>query len=101
MPESDHGSSRCRKNSVTSSTNRRKVVMKMLWRYSVVCLLVSCSFFSFAQVPDPVRPVSSTSLPGITGGAASYGPVFSGNGRYLVFISQANNLVTNDNNGDR
>jgi Tol biopolymer transport system component len=33
---------------------------------------------------------------GSTGGAGSYAPKFSADGRYVVFVSHANNLVTND-----
>src|SRR5207248_3349095 len=51
-----------------------------------------------AQVAIPPRLVSATPSPGASGGGQSYSPLFSGDGRYLIFISQANNLVTNDSN---
>jgi Tol biopolymer transport system component len=41
---------------------------------------------------------STTPLPGVTGGSGSYSPGFSADGRFLVFTSRANNLVTNDSN---
>lgn len=42
------------------------------------------------------RPVSLGAHPGISGGGHSFAPLFSADGRYVVFLSHANNLVTND-----
>lgn len=49
----------------------------------------------FSAPPPSILPaVSST---GLTGGGASFAPLFGGpGGRYVVFLSHANNLVTND-----
>lgn len=51
-----------------------------------------------AEASDP--PIVATKIPlsGVAGGAGSYAPVFSADGRFLVFTSRANNLVTNDSN---
>src|SRR5437016_8436639 len=46
---------------------------------------------------SPIQPVSVPGLPVVSGGGNSFMPSFSGNGRFVVFVSQANNLVTNDN----
>jgi len=43
----------------------------------------------------------STGSGGIQGNGACYGPVISADGRYVVFDSYANNLVTGDTNGAR
>jgi len=44
-----------------------------------------------------IRPVSVPGLPVVSGAGNSFTPSFSGDGRFVVFVSQANNLVTNDN----
>jgi hypothetical protein len=44
----------------------------------------------------PAKVVSTPPSSGLAGGGNSFNPVFSGDGRYVVFLSQANNLVTND-----
>lgn len=60
-------------------------------------VLFPCAFVQ-AQISGPVTAATTVSTPGVTGGAGSYAPVFSADGRYLVFTSRANNLVTNDSN---
>jgi len=44
----------------------------------------------------PLRPVSSTDMASIAGAGGSFTPAFSADGRFVVFVSHANNLVTND-----
>jgi len=48
---------------------------------------------------QPVRPASVPSGPSVTAAGNSYAPVFSADGRFVAFVSQANNLVTNDDLG--
>src|SRR5687768_12284614 len=56
-------------------------------------LLVSVLAASGAGiVSGPVRPGDSAA-------GNSFNPTFSADGRHLVFVSQANNLVTNDDHG--
>src|ERR1043166_7404933 len=45
----------------------------------------------------PIQPISVPGLPVISGAGHSFTPSFSGDGQFVVFVSQANNLVTNDN----
>ena len=54
--------------------------------------------FVCAQLSGPLGAASTTPLPGVSGGSGSYSPIFSADGRFLVFTSCANNLVTNDSN---
>ncbi|NOS70893.1 MAG: hypothetical protein HOP33_13300 [Verrucomicrobia bacterium] len=64
----------------------------------LLCGLVLSTGLVCAQVSDPIKAASTTPLAGDTGGSGSYSPVFSGDGRFVVFTSRANNLVTNDSN---
>lgn len=64
----------------------------------LLCCLVLSTGLVCAQVSDPIKAVSTTPLVGVTGGSGSYSPVFSRDGRFVVFTSRANNLVTNDSN---
>ena len=71
--------------------------MKSIFALGLGCL----GFFSncaLGQIADPPAAVTTPALLGSSGGAGSYAPVFSADGRFLVFISSANNLVTNDDN---
>src|SRR5689334_23239992 len=45
----------------------------------------------------PIQSVSVPGLPVLSGAGNSFTPSFSADGRFVVFVSQANNLVTNDN----
>jgi Tol biopolymer transport system component len=47
--------------------------------------------------PTPPQSASAPGLPVVSGAGGSFTPTFSGDGRFVVFVSQANNLVTNDN----
>ena len=49
-----------------------------------------------ARGAEAPRPVSLGAHPGISGGGNSFAPLFSADGCYVVFLSHANNLVTND-----
>src|SRR5260221_4082900 len=46
---------------------------------------------------DTNRAVSLSARPNIAGAGGSFGPAFSEDGRFVIFASFANNLVTNDN----
>jgi Tol biopolymer transport system component len=43
-----------------------------------------------------LTPVSTITTPSRSGGGNSFAPDFSADGRYVVFVSQANNLAAND-----
>ena len=47
-------------------------------------------------VGQAIEAVSGGARPSLTGGGGSFTPVISGGGNTVVFVSQANNLVTND-----
>src|SRR5262245_25530747 len=64
-----------------------------------ICLSILCAL-AVAVVPAGAQTtalVSGTSRPSATGAGGSYQPVLSPDGRFVAFVSQANNLVTNDN----
>ena len=48
---------------------------------------------------EPVRAGSLSAQVGLSGAGTSFNPAFSADGRFVVFVSQANNLVTNDDLG--
>jgi Tol biopolymer transport system component len=62
-------------------------------------LLASLAGMQAQTLIGPVRPVSAPGVPTVSAEGGSFAPVFSSDGRYLAFVSQANNLVTNDNTG--
>src|SRR5438309_7268913 len=65
-----------------------------LWTVFVPCLLaISAS----ATDIGPARLASRAGQSSISGGGNSSMPVFSKDGHHLMFLSDANNLVTNDN----
>ncbi len=45
---------------------------------------------------EALRPASAPTNYSVSGAGNSFNPAFSADGRYVVFVSQANNLVTND-----
>ncbi len=61
--------------------------------HCVAVLAFGCLDCSAAQPP---AVVSSVPTRGISGGGGSYVPTFNADGRFVIFLSQANNLVTND-----
>jgi Tol biopolymer transport system component len=61
----------------------------MLWVFLATNLLAG----------EAVQQASVTSRVGRSGGDKSFNPVFSADGRFVVFVSQANNLATNDDFG--
>jgi Tol biopolymer transport system component len=70
------------------------------------CLLLVLASFCLVWLSDsslraggPVRLGSFSSKIGVSGAGNSMVPSFSADGRFLVFLSQANNLVTNDDVG--
>jgi len=65
----------------------------LLW----LCLGVLVPFSLFGA--NSVRLASGVNHLGQTGSAGSYLPKFSADGQHIVFISQAKNLVTNDDQG--
>src|SRR5207249_5483843 len=62
--------------------------------FSVLCALAAAAVPAGAQTS---AIVSGSARPSATGGGGSYQPVLSPDGRFVAFVSQANNLVTNDN----
>src|SRR3989442_6346306 len=72
--------------------------MKFLHLFRLVGLLGLSEDFVGAQVAAPLSAASTTTSSGASGGSGSYAPTFSADGRFLVFTSRANNLVTNDSN---
>lgn len=62
--------------------------------HCVAFLAFGCLACSAAQ---PAAIVSSVPTSGISGGGGSYVPTFNADGRFVILLSQANNLVTNDN----
>src|SRR5258708_2226154 len=58
---------------------------------------LSCATgFVSSAAPTLTQPVSVPGLPVISGAGSSFIPTFSANGQFVAFVSQANNLVTND-----
>lgn len=51
------------------------------------------------QAAMPISPGLSPVTASVSGAGYSHSPVFSADGRWLAFVSQANNLVTNDDLG--
>ncbi|MBI5384660.1 MAG: PD40 domain-containing protein [Verrucomicrobia bacterium] len=49
-----------------------------------------------SRAGEAIRVGSVAAQVGVTGAHGSFAPTFSADGRFLVFLSQANNLVTND-----
>src|SRR5258708_26770287 len=45
------------------------------------------------------RSISGSTRTNLAGSGGSFAPVLSSDGRYVFFVSQANNLVTNDDAG--
>ena len=62
--------------------------------FSVLCALAAVALPAGAQTSGLVSGSARSSA---TGGGGSYQPVPSADGRFVAFVSQANNLVTNDN----
>ena len=56
-----------------------------------------CVLTLVVQGAESTTIVSSAAQAGATGGGGSFQPVVQGAGRYVAFVSQANNLATNDN----
>src|SRR5262245_13977806 len=62
--------------------------------YSLLGALAAVAFQAGAQTS---ALVSSAPRPSATGGGGSYQPVMTPDGRFVAFVSLANNLVPNDN----
>src|SRR6266550_2807044 len=65
-------------------------------------LIAAALIFTFCAgrlslLGDTNRAVSLSARPNIAGAGGSFGPAFSEDGRFVIFASFANNLVTNDN----
>ena len=69
--------------------------------YSIVLMVLTVQSLGFwtapAQAEDPTR--ISNASGGVIGNGNSYYPRISKDGRYVVFMSAASNLVNNDTNG--
>src|SRR5690349_13418846 len=72
--------------------------MKLLHLFLLVGFLSLSRDFVEAQAAAPLSAASTITSSGASGGSGSYAPTFSADGRFLVFTSRANNLVTNDSN---
>ncbi len=72
--------------------------MKNTFATSVAAWLVGLCL-GLLQTASGAQMVSSVSLTNISGAGNSFAPLFSADGRAMVFVSQANNLVTNDDLG--
>jgi Tol biopolymer transport system component len=63
----------------------------------VLCTLVCALAAGGGTTLSPTDALTARYGPTSTANGGSYQPIFSGNGRYVVFLSDADNLVTNDN----
>ncbi len=75
---------------------------KAAWHQSVelsVSLLIWLAALEAGHAALSVIPASSHSMSNAVASGGSYLPAFSADGQHLVFISYANNLVTNDDLG--
>lgn len=70
--------------------------MKQLFFHSSGCMAAVLLLHRVLAVAEPNGIISTVGLTNLAGGAASFGASFSADGRHVVFLSQANNLVTND-----
>jgi Tol biopolymer transport system component len=64
-------------------------------------LVLALAFLRSATLTaaDNLRPASAVPQAGISAAGGSFAPSFSADGRFVLFVSQANNLVTNDDLG--
>ena len=67
--------------------------------FTLAILWASVLAGSSLRAGEPVRAGSLASQVGLSGAGHSFNPAFSADGRFVVFVSQANNLVTNDELG--
>src|ERR1051325_4030766 len=73
--------------------------IKLWFLHGLLLSSVWCSTFgTFGALIGPRNPGSVVGLPTVSGSGGSFAPVFSADGQHIVFISHANNLVTNDDN---
>ena len=80
---------------MTCSSQRFVGIPLLFLAFLVVALLAGFSL----QADGPVSAASISSKVGVSGAGHSMAPSFSADGRFLAFLSQANNLVTNDDLG--
>lgn len=64
----------------------------------ILIQLIAVTVLTF-QVAAAALPASSPAQPSVSAGGNSFNPQFSADGQHLVFVSHANNLVTNDDLG--
>jgi len=69
--------------------------MKSHW-LEIVAAAGALLFVQMRAHAGPVRAISGTDRVNLAGAGGSYTPSFSGDGRFIVFVSHAHNLVTND-----
>ena len=72
-----------------------------LLSFTLIFLLWAGLGLASAQTSTAPRLVTSDSRPSVSGGSGSYAPRFSDDGRFITFLSQANNLVSDDDNGNK
>lgn len=78
---------------------RSGMACALTWGAWLVALLLG--FKTAAADGNEIRVVSGPQQPCLSGAGGSYAPEFSGDGRFVVFVSQAGNLVTNETPGSR
>src|SRR2546428_9318696 len=71
------------------------VCVKIRWA-TLISGVLACGWSAPLIAGEPTRLVSEVSRSNIAGAGGSDGPAFSTDGRFLAFVSHANNLVTND-----
>src|SRR6266404_6127186 len=79
---------------LTLRNNDRRRTVLGLFRSAVLGCSVAI-WVSFAEAA-PIQSVSAPGLTVLSGAGGSFTPTFSVNGQFVAFVSQANNLVTND-----
>src|ERR1041385_3275014 len=73
--------------------------IKLWFLHGLLLSSVWCSTFgTFGALIGPRNPGSVVGVDSASGSGGSFAPVFSADGQHIVFISHANNLVTNDDN---
>src|SRR5690348_16815273 len=66
---------------------------------AAVCAVGLAAGTSLSVRADSLQPASTPYRRSVTPAGNSHSPVFSTDGRFVAFVSHANNLVTNDDLG--
>src|SRR5258705_11864195 len=78
---------------MNASTSFVRCARRLSWMFAFLCLLL------ISAGAQSIVPVSGGNATSASAAGGSYLPVFSEDGRMLVYLSHANNLVTNDDSG--